>query len=81
MSCSKCNGERIVAGELTGFGENCFVVFKPGTLRFWSLTLKNGIELGKTAYACRDCGLTWGLVDPGELGKFIDRHCDERESK
>jgi len=79
--CPECNSERIVAGEMTSDGENCFVGFKPGTLRFLSLTLKNGVRLSQKAYACRDCGFTWGLVDPGELGEFIDRHCDQRESK
>jgi len=59
----------------------CATVLRSISRQSRDLHSKNGIELGKTAYACRDCGLTWGLVDPGELGKFIDRHCDERESK
>jgi hypothetical protein len=80
QQCPKCRGERIVMGEITGDGENCYVVFRPAGHRFWSLTLKWGVRLAQEAFACRDCGLTWGFVEPSELATFVDRHSNQRQS-
>jgi hypothetical protein len=39
--------------------------------------MENGVRLKEEAYACRDCGLVWGCVDPERLCEFLDRHCDQ----
>ena len=75
-TCPKCNGTHVATGDITEDGGNSFVVFRPASLRFRRFRLNNGVRLQEEAYACRDCGLAWGFVDPERLGAFLDSHCD-----
>ena len=82
QACPRCKGECIIPGEIVGDGTDPgFLVFRPGTTTILRFTFQSGVRLSEKAYACRDCGLTWGLVDRLELGEFTMSHCVQPESK
>ena len=75
--CFKCGGEDIVTGTIYGGSEAAFSVFKPASLRFFSLTFRGGTDVQKNSYACLNCGTVWSRTDPRELRQFIRKHCKE----
>jgi hypothetical protein len=75
QACPRCHGTSIIAGDMTGDGSDPgLVVFRPEATRFFRFTWASGVSLRGQVYACRDCGLTWGLVDRVELAEFIMSH-------
>ena len=79
IKCLKCGGEDIAKGTIYG-GSDSFIVFKPDSLRFFSLTYKGGTDLLKESYACLRCGSVWSRTDPRALREFVRKHC-KRSSK
>ena len=69
--CPYCGGQRVVPGML--LGEGC-AVFRPDSIRFLNLSMWGGASIAQS-FACRDCGLVWGTVDPNELERFLRKYC------
>jgi hypothetical protein len=82
--CPRCKSHRVAVGKL--HASRGRVVFRPGKLRTFALTLLGGVPLGDwnplgrsdaPANGCLDCGFLWGQLDQVKLKDFIRSHCNE----
>jgi hypothetical protein len=75
-SCPKCHSDRVVGGAFTSAEAPWVAMFRPATVRFWTMSFDRGIRLEEDAYACQDCGFLWGGIDPQKLNSFLAEHCN-----
>lgn len=76
-ACLKCGSEKVIEGRLVGSGRTRTVVFRPKSLRWFSLSLFGGVFADGKSFACLDCGLIWSSAAPDELRTFVKKHCRE----
>jgi hypothetical protein len=73
--CPRCQSQRVAVGRLASDGA---VVFLPGTLRSFTLTVFGGVPPSNPHFrGCLDCGFLWGQIDQAKLEAFIRKHCTE----
>jgi hypothetical protein len=52
------------------------VAFRPEGTHYFILSFSDGVVLSSPhSFACLDCGLVWGRLQPDELKEFISKHC------
>ena len=58
------------------------VVFRPGKLRSFTLTLLGGVAPFVNQFnACLDFGFFWGQIDQAKVEAFIRKHCTEESRR
>jgi hypothetical protein len=78
--CPRCKSQRVAIGKL--IGSSGTVVFQPGELRNFTLTLLGGVEPSVAQFSsCLDCGFLWGQIDHAKLEAFIRKHCTEETQR
>lgn len=75
--CLRCHSPQVVHGYIT-CPRRHITVFRPHSLRMFSITFAGGPDLPKESLACLNCGLVWSEVPAEELREFVRKHCDER---
>ena len=76
--CPKCGSSNVRRGEFRLGGHSGSAVFRPEGTRIFTLSLFGGVVLSSdSSFACLDCGLAWGHLQPGELKEYISLHCRE----
>jgi hypothetical protein len=73
--CPKCQSGRLVTGKITA--SEGPVIFRPDSLRFWTLTFLGGTQLSGDACACLECGLVWCCTSVMELNDLVAKHCKQ----
>lgn len=75
LKCHRCQGERVVDGNVQAGGFAANPMFAPSGKKFLSSSLKNGLEM--KSQACLDCGLVWNSTSPKELEEFVRKHTSQ----
>jgi hypothetical protein len=76
--CPKCGSPNVRRGEFELGGRRGSVIFRPEGKCFFTWSLFDGVVLSSDSnFACLDCGLAWGHLQPGELKEYISKHCRE----
>jgi hypothetical protein len=75
--CLKCTSQNVTTGRVVSYDCEQPAVFRPQGLRFLSLTLTQGPQLGDEGFACLDCGFVWSSTPPDKLSTFIRKHCEK----
>ena len=73
--CPKCGSQNVKRGELMAGGHGGSLAFRPEGTHSFILSFSDGVILSSPHnFACLDCGLVWGHLQPDELKEFISKH-------